>query len=300
MRLTFPNGEHAEVIEPGRITLGSGNGNRVRIDGLTEHHAVLANDRRGLWLVIENNDANAHVNARPVSRLALVRPGDLISLGRVQMLLRGDIDPQSSKIPPASGAFHSSQTPDDPLCAARFVLRGVGGMYSGCSFNLCDPLLIGRGADAQIRLDEPALAEQHARVELHGDRMILRDLAGEGTLVNGVRVKDVLLNSGDQLAFEQHRFVVEAPGLKAPTRRHDATPPPPIPNNTQTMRAVPVASTPGKAANASAPADANAQSSNAQSPKAGSGATAWWLILAAAALGTAITLLLIYAPRLGG
>ena len=294
MRLTFPNGEHPEVAEPSRVSIGSGPDNRVRIDGLSEHHAVFANDRRGLWLVIEGNDANAHVNARPVSRLALVRPGDLISLGRVQMLLRGDSDPQNAKLPPASGAFRSSQETDDQFCAARFVLRGVGGTYSGCSFNLCDPLLIGRGADARIRLDEPALAEQHARVELHGDRVILRDLAGEGTLVNGVRIKDALLASGDQLAFEQHRFVVEAPGLKAPTRRHDATPLPSIPNNTQTMRAVPGPNTPGTS-NASASASTDAQSRTARS-----GATMWWLILAAAALGTAIALLLIYAPRLGG
>lgn len=295
MRLTFPNGEHPEVTESSRVSLGSGRDNRVRIEGLAEQHAVIASDRRGLWLVIEGNDANAHVNARPVSRLALVRPGDLISLGRVQMLLRGDNDPQSAKLPLASGAFHSDREADDQFCAARFVLRGVGGTYSGCSFNLCEPLLIGRGENARIRLDEPTLAQHHARVELHGDRVILRDLAGEGTLVNGVRIKDTLLASGDQLAFEQHRFVVEAPGLHAPVRRHDATPMPPVQNNTQAMRAVQGPNTPA-ASTASARADADTQ------PQAKrSGAIVWWrLILAAAALGTVITLLLIYAPRLGG
>lgn len=292
MRLTFPNGEHPDVVEANRISLGSGQDNRVRIDGLAEHHAVLANDRRGLWLVVEGGDTGAHVNARPVSRLALVRPGDLISLGRVQMLLRGDSDPQSMPVPPASGAFHSSKQADDLVCAARFVLRGVGGAYSGCSFNLCEPLVIGRGADAQIRLDEPALSEQHARVELHGDRVVLRDLAGEDTLVNGVRVKDALLNSGDQLAFEQHRFVVEAPGLLAPTRRHDATPLPPVPNNTQTMRAVPASAS---GAPQLVKGAANTAASATSRPR-----TVWWLILAAAALATVITLLLIYAPRLGG
>ena len=293
MRLTFPNGEHAEVAEPSRVSIGSGRDNRVRIDGLSEHHAVLANDRRGLWLVIEGNDANAHVNARPVSRLALVRPGDLISLGRVQMLLRGDSDPEDPKLPAASGAFHISPETEDQFCAARFVLRGVGGTYSGCSFNLCEPLLIGRGEDARIRLDEPALAEQHARIELHGDRVILRDLAGEGTLLNGTRVNDALLASGDQLAFEQHRFVVEAPGLKAPTRRHDATPALSIPNNTQTLRAVPASASPGNATSANPGPDM-------RSRKSWAGATMWWLLLAAAVLGTAIAVLLIYAPRLGG
>jgi predicted RNA-binding protein len=207
------------------------------------------------------------------------------------MLLRGDSDPQNAALPPVGSAFDASKQADDQFCAARFVLRGVGGTYSGCSFNLCEPLLIGRGADARIRLDEPALAERHARVELHGDRVILRDLAGEGTLVNGVRIKDALLNSGDQLAFEQHRFVIEAPGLQAPKRRHDATPLPAVPNNTQTMRAIPgLAPTDPPTGVIAGPAP----------PAPRSGSTVWWLILAAALLGTVIALLLIYAPRLGG
>ncbi|MEO5595876.1 MAG: FHA domain-containing protein [Lysobacteraceae bacterium] len=294
MRLTFPNGEHPDVADPGRLSVGSGSENRVRIEGLADRHAVIANDRRGLWLVVDSGDAGVHVNARPVSRLALVRPGDVISLGRVQMVLHGDQDPKQSVLPPSTGAFHANSSNDSMVCAARFVLRGVGGTFSGCSFNLCDPLVIGRGSDAQIQLDEPTLAEQHARVELHGDRVVLRDLAGEGTLVNGTRIKDALLNSGDQLAFDQNRFVLEAPGLSAPPTRHDSTPLHSGQVNTQTMSAVtaPLATNPNKPP-IHAPV---AQSSRA----ARSAKTVWWLILAAAVLGGLITLLLVYGPRLGG
>lgn len=294
MRLTFPNGEHADVTDPARISVGSGSENRVRIDGLAERHAVIANDRRGLWLVLDAGDTVAHVNARPVNRLALVRPGDVISLGRLQMVLHGDQDPMQSTLPPSSGAFHATAENDSLLCAARFVLRGVGGTFSGCSFNLCNPLLVGRGSDAQIQLDEPTLAEQHARIELHGDRVVLRDLAGDGTLVNGARVKDAMLNSGDQLAFDQNRFVLEAPGLNPPSSRHDATPMPTGRVNTQTMRAVtaPTAGSPNTAFNSP---EAIPDSHVARSAK-----TVWWLILAAAVLGGLITALLVYGPRIGG
>lgn len=285
MRLSFPNGEHPDVIEPSRITLGSGSDSRVRLDGLAERHAVLASDRRGLWLVIESGDATAHVNARPVNRLALVRPGDLISLGRVQMLLRSETDPIQAPLPPASAALNRETTRNTAICSERFVLRGVGGAYYGRSFPLCEPIVVGRGESADLRLDEPAMGEQHARIELHGDRVVLRDLgAGDGSTLNGVPVRNALLMPGDQVAWEQNRYVLEAPGLSAPIQRHDTTPLPPTAHTTQTIRPV-------KAK--------DAQQSTPENPEPRGGtSTAWWLIGAAAALGAAITALLLYAPKL--
>lgn len=284
MRLTFPNGEHPDVIEPSRISLGSGSDSRVRLDGLAERHAVLANDRRGLWLVIESGDAVAHVNARPVSRLALVRPGDLISLGRVQIQLRSESDPQTSQLPPASAALNRENSSNSAICAERFVLRGVGGAHYGRSFPLCDPVVIGRGESADIRLDEPAMGDRHARVELHGDRVVLRDLgAGDGTRLNGVPVRNALLAAGDQLAWEQNRYVLEAPGLSAPVQRHDTTPlPPTAAHTTQTMRPI------------TAVQSVQSAAATADDSQRLRGNTVWWLIASAAALGAAITALLLY------
>ncbi len=293
MRLTFPNGEHPDVIESSRITLGSGADSRVRLDELTDRHAVLANDRRGLWLVIESGDAVAHVNARPVSRLALVRPGDLISLGNVQMLLRSELDPKSAHLPPASAALNRENTGNNTICSERFVLRGVGGAHYGRSFPLCDPILVGRGDSADLRLDEPAMGDRQARIELHGDRVVLRDLgAGDGTVLNGVPVRNALLMAGDQLVWEQNRYVLEAPGLSAPVQRHDTTPLPTTNHpTTQTMRPVSSAHSSMQSSQQASPADALPRRN---------GSTVWWLIASAALLGAAITALLWFGPRLGG
>jgi len=292
MRLTFPNGEHPDVVEPSRITLGSGGDSRVRLEGLADRHAVLANDRRGLWLVIESGEATAHVNARPVSRLALVRPGDLISLGHVQMLLRSETDPQTAKLPPASAALNRDNTGNSAICSERFLLRGVGGAHYGLSFPLCDPIVIGRGDTADLRLEEPTLGDRHARVELHGDRVVLRDLAspgqGEGTMLNGMPVRNALLAAGDQIAWEQNRYVLEAPGLSAPVQRHDTTPLPATAHTTQTIRPVTtgVISTQAVAA--------------AEAEQHRKGSTVWWLILSAAVLGALVFALVLFAPKLSG
>ncbi|MFP3648525.1 FHA domain-containing protein, partial [Paraburkholderia sp. SIMBA_054] len=62
-------------------------------------------------------------------------------------------------------------------------------------------------------IDDPAFAARHARLEPHDGRILLRDLGShEGSLVNGMAVRDCWLQPGDQLVFDaQHRFVLEVP-----------------------------------------------------------------------------------------
>ncbi|MCI1709790.1 MAG: FHA domain-containing protein [Chiayiivirga sp.] len=99
---------------------------------------------------------------------------------------------------------------------------------------LLDPITIGRAANAGIRLDEPGMEERHATLEQHADRVVLRDQGShDGSVVNGVELKDAVLHPGDQIAFEQHRFVLEAPGLPprgtGRSRRHHVSRAPPRP-----------------------------------------------------------------------
>ena len=89
---------------------------------------------------------------------------------------------------------------DDGSDEQQRLLRGVGGLHHGRSFTLSRARLIGRGNDADIAIDDPAFAEQHARVEVHGERVLLRDLgSADGTRVNGVAVRHCWLQAGDQV-----------------------------------------------------------------------------------------------------
>jgi len=110
----------------------------------------------------------------------------------------------------------------DAVGDPRVVLRGVGGQYHGRSFTLEQPRLVGRSSDADIRIDDPAFADRHARLELIGDDIVLRDLGSvDGSVVNGEPVRDALLHTGDQIVFDaHHRFVVEAPMRQKTARDH--------------------------------------------------------------------------------
>ena len=286
MQLTFPNGEHDDVAMHGEVTIGSREGARVHLAdaGLAPLHASIVADRRGVWLRVPAGVPGVHLNARPVRRLALLRAGDLLCLDRLRVVLRCDDEPAIERRipggpPPAMG---------DALrvAATRVVLRGLSGRHFGRTYTLTEPRLIGRTASADIRLDDAAVAERHAMVELHGDRVVLRALGGDGSHVNGTAVRDAVLSPGDQLAIDQHRFVLEAPGL--PLRGQSNADRPAMATHTQTIKAVrvPVAADP-------APGDGPGPAL----PPARDPAALWWLIAAATVLAAALTALLVYAPR---
>jgi pSer/pThr/pTyr-binding forkhead associated (FHA) protein len=289
MRLSFPNGEHPDVVvEQGELRIGSAPGNRVVVAdaGLSGNHAVFRVDaQRGISLLLENGSGGAHVNARPVHELALLRLGDVVSLNRLQVLVKPDDERAIDReVPPPPSPLSD---PAQRAAASRVVLRGIAGAFHGRTFSLLDPITIGRGASAGIRLDEPGMEERHAVLEQHPDRVVLRDLGShDGSVVNGVALKSAVLHPGDQIAFEQHRFVLEAPGL--PARGSVSFTPAVRQGTTQTMQAV--------RAPAAAPTPAPAPAANETSAAPGR-FNFWWLIGAAAAIATGIALILIYAPR---
>lgn len=291
MQLTFPNGEHAPVpFEHGELSIGSRNDQRISLPGsvLAAHHASIIADRRGLWLRVPAGAAGVHLNARPVRRSALLRIGDLVCLGSLQILIsEEDAGRIERRIPPTAPAPLAEA---QRLSASRVLLRSVSGSLFGRSYTLTEPKSIGRGAACDIRIDDPALAERHAQFELHGDRVVLRALdASEGSLVNGVPVRDAVLAPGDQIVVDQHRFVLEAPGL--PARGQDPGKRGPSVAHTQTIKAIR-----SSAAN-SAYVSPTPESEPPPAP-VDPGAL-WWLIAAAAVLAAAMTALLVYSPHLG-
>ena len=130
-------------------------------------------DDRGLWLQVGNGIRGIHVNGRPVRRMALLRAGDAVYVDGVEMVLQGEVESLLQAPAPKN---------DDGTDEQQRLLRGVGGLHHGRSYTLSRARLIGRGSDADIAIDDPAFAEQHARVEVHGDRVLLRDLgSADGT-----------------------------------------------------------------------------------------------------------------------
>lgn len=225
VRLSFPKGEHPDVlVPPGELTIGSADGNAVvlKSDGIKPQHASILVDPRGFTLIVRNNDAFTHVNARPIRERAILRLGDVISLQSVNLVLKPDRDEAIRPPPPAALVDvdpRDGAAKDDPARQGppRVVLRAVSGPYFGRAIPISGKVTLGNGADCDVVLDEADLGAKHAEIRVAGGSISLRDLGAKGSQVNGVQVKDAQLFSGDQVAFGNSRFLVEAPGM--PTRK---------------------------------------------------------------------------------
>lgn len=292
MQLSFPNGEHRDVnFETGEVTIGSRPDMLVSLpkSGLSSHHASIIADRRGLWLKVLPGSQAIHLNGRPVKQLAMLRVGDLLCFDQIRIQLR-DTDAKAIQRNIPENAPHTLNETQQ-VSAARVLLRGLSGQHFGRIYGLVNPQLLGSGINADIVIEDASVAEKHAQIELHGDKVVLRAVNPQAiSFVNGIPVTDALLSPGDQIVIEQSRFMLEAPGL--PLRGRDVAVPSGTVAHTQTIQAV-KSKTPVE--------HRSTQVEEPETAQHGSEDTSalWWLIAAAAILAASLTALLVYAPRGG-
>jgi Mg-chelatase subunit ChlD/N-acetylmuramoyl-L-alanine amidase len=71
-------------------------------------------------------------------------------------------------------------------------------------------LVIGRGSACNLRLEDPAVSRQHARIRHATGAWFIQDLnSGGGTFVNGQRVQATRLNPGDQIQIGSSLFTFQ-------------------------------------------------------------------------------------------
>ena len=80
-----------------------------------------------------------------------------------------------------------------------------------CAHSLIEfPILIGRAADSQIRLDDHSVSNRHCEIDYFNGSMVVRDLdTVHGTFVNGARIGESELKPGDELAVGMLTFLVQ-------------------------------------------------------------------------------------------
>ena len=174
-------------------------------DQAAAQHLLIECDARGWVLWVVPGAARIYVNARPVREQALLRPGDVVSVGDCRLLLCADEAPERRPLP--------LPMPDHANCTV--ALRAVAGPLSGKVFPLHEYLEF--GPRARHALELPQGEASSFRLGWHDDQLtlnVLEQSERHPLLVNGNQVTKVVLQSGDQIGVAMHRFVLEAPGIK--------------------------------------------------------------------------------------
>jgi hypothetical protein len=210
MRIEFPRSAREDFhwTQP-QLRIGSAPDNDLVLAAghAAEHHVRIQHDRRGWVLQVLSPAARIHVNARPVRERALLRAGDVVSVGGCRMLLRDDEDPARREAAPV---------PQEGCCTV--ALRAVGGPLSGRVLSLGDRLEL--GAQSRIPLDLPQGEQASLRIFWHAGQLMLeagQSSASHPLRVNGVVADRLALQPGDQIGLASHRFVIDAPGMMPET-----------------------------------------------------------------------------------
>ena len=96
-------------------------------------------------------------------------------------------------------------------------LQILSGILEGKVFDLLDErVTVGRALDNVIRIEDGTVSSHHAMFILEADGMKLRDLnSTNGTRVNGLRIVETMLNSGDAVRMGSVEMRFESDVKKA-------------------------------------------------------------------------------------
>ena len=98
-----------------------------------------------------------------------------------------------------------------------FELVILNGSRAGARFTLPDvPMVVGRSAEAHLRIDDPWISNMHALFEPRSDELWVVDLGSRnGTFVGQERVKEARIGAETLLAFGRTEVRVEPGGMAA-------------------------------------------------------------------------------------
>ena len=100
---------------------------------------------------------------------------------------------------------------DSPGGTPKLRVATAAGLRAGAAYDLSQGALLGRGDQADIRLQDTFASSQHARLVPQGDVMVLEDLGStNGTYLNGEPLRGPQpLHVGDSIRIGDSEFVFE-------------------------------------------------------------------------------------------
>jgi len=233
LELAFKDDVMPVDLVDGRVTVGGGPKDDIRLDGLP-HGLLTLTLERGQVLVRSIRSVRIGKALFPANVPRLVVPGEELKLPN-DVVLRQPLDAQRRESRKLAGtAFVAKELlsgdvhPEDTR-AATFTC--VAGFDQGLTFPIAsDSVSIGRADDAQVRLRDRAVSRVHARLYRQGAQWWVKPLSDmNGTFVNGQRLRrETPLQHGDVL--ELGRTVLRFGG---PERAPAEQPPPPPPEAPQ-------------------------------------------------------------------
>jgi hypothetical protein len=117
----------------------------------------------------------------------------------------------SADLEDATGMYSASEPLHRDGGRPKLRVQSAAGLAAGSAYDLSEGALLGRGDQADIRLEDGFASTQHARLMPQGDVMVLEDLGStNGTYLNGEPLRGPApLHAGDRIRIGDSEFSFE-------------------------------------------------------------------------------------------
>ncbi|MEY4588366.1 MAG: hypothetical protein RL497_442 [Pseudomonadota bacterium] len=184
----------------------------IDLPGVLPHHAQLLidNDQAQLTPVA----AHTAVNGTLISGPTLVGHGDTLELGGALIAV---VDPKLARkatthTAAAEVSVDMAATQIAMVARSSWYLQPMSTALEPNVHELIGKVVLGRAKECDVRLNFAHLSRRHAVLTVTPEGLELEDLgSSNGTFVNDVKVRRVMLKNGDVLSFDNLRFRIVGP-----------------------------------------------------------------------------------------
>jgi FHA domain-containing protein len=134
-----------------------------------------------------------------------------VSRSALRDLRRGSMVASTGPAPADATGLHSAAGPPSAPRSPRLVVERAPGHDPGMVYDLDDGAVMGRGEQAEIRLEDPFASSSHARLYSQGNVMVIEDLhSTNGTYLNEELLEGPRpLHRGDRVRIGDSEFTFE-------------------------------------------------------------------------------------------
>ncbi|RMG50972.1 MAG: FHA domain-containing protein, partial [Gammaproteobacteria bacterium] len=216
LKLTFKAGGPSEVaLDKPRITIGRDKSNTVVLDaaGVSGFHAEIQVDDGKAYLVDLGSTNGTFVNGKKIAGKVEIKAWDSLRFEKVEAEI---VDTEKRRPTQVSRAVTDAdlkaggQATQVRPAVSNWKLVGKTGPVAGKTVTVTGKLVVGREDGVDLKIDESTVSRRHAEISLEGGVLKLKDLgSANGTFVNGQKVTEATLKSGDEVRFDKVSFGVE-------------------------------------------------------------------------------------------
>ncbi|MGA1794374.1 MAG: FHA domain-containing protein [bacterium] len=205
------------------LTIGRRQGNDILLDDrkVSREHARIR--REGSTFRIEDlkSTGGLEVNGTKVTSQEIFT-GDVITIGDFQLHFFSGVPGEEKTVFEGESDGERTTFDDDRTKfyeepQAKLVVKRADNL-SGV-IDLAEEVVIGRGEDADVRLEDGRASRRHSKIALTNGSFVITDLqSANGTFVNGERITESALQNGDkvQIGNALFEFQMETGGSVAP------------------------------------------------------------------------------------